>query len=135
MQRLASLTLFFIFALLLQFYADERSPIRGYSHQTSKTEGEWETKLRAIPDPQNLREYMKHLSARPHHVGSPYDKENAEWIVTRLKEWGLDAQLEIFRRTLPDAKGTAGRTGGTQKTHVQPAGASVGRRPHIRSAG
>ena len=54
-------------------------------------EPSWEQKFRAIPSPQNLREFMRRLSARPHHVGSPYDKDNAEWILAKLKSWGLDA--------------------------------------------
>ena len=57
----------------------------------SAAEREWESKFRALPSPDNLREYMRHLSARPHNVGSPYDKENAEWILAHFKEWGLDA--------------------------------------------
>jgi hypothetical protein len=28
---------------------------------------------------------MQRLSARPHHVGSPYDKDNAEWLLAQLK--------------------------------------------------
>jgi N-acetylated-alpha-linked acidic dipeptidase len=47
---------------------------------------------------------MKHLSARPHHVGSPYDKENAEWILSRFKEWGWDAHIENFEVLFPTPK-------------------------------
>ena len=64
----------------------------------------WEEKFRAIPNPQNLREYMQRLSARPHHVGSPYDKDNAEWIATKLKSWGLDAKIETFDVLFPTPK-------------------------------
>ena len=64
----------------------------------------WEEKFRAIPNPQNLRDYMQHLSARPHHVGSPYDKDNAEWIAAKLKSWGLDAQIENFDVLFPTPK-------------------------------
>src|SRR5271169_3083805 len=60
----------------------------GYSPRAGQNEREWETKFRAIPDPANLREYMRRLSARPHHVGSAYDKDNAEWILAHFKEWG-----------------------------------------------
>jgi len=65
---------------------------------------EWETKFRAIPDPANLRAYMQRLSARPHHVGSPYDKDNAEWILAKFKEWGLDAKIESFDVLFPTPK-------------------------------
>ena len=61
----------------------------------------WEEKFRAIPSPQNQRDYMQRLSARPHHVGSPYDKDNAEWIAAKLKSWGLDAQIENFDVLFP----------------------------------
>jgi N-acetylated-alpha-linked acidic dipeptidase len=61
----------------------------------------WEQQFRAVPSPGNLRDYMQRLSARPHHVGSPYDKDNAEWIVAKLKGWGLDAQIENFDVLFP----------------------------------
>ena len=64
----------------------------------------WEEKFRAIPDPANLRAYMKRLTARPHHLGSPYDKENAEWILAKFKEWGLDAKIESYEVLFPSPK-------------------------------
>src|SRR5258708_1246045 len=74
----------------------EDQPLFGYSADSSRAERQWEEKLRAIPSPENLRSYMQHLSARPHNVGSPYDKENAEWILAKFKEFGLDAHIEQF---------------------------------------
>ncbi len=76
----------------------------GYSPRAGQNEREWEAKFRAIPDPANLREYMRRLSARPHHVGSPYDKDNAEWILAHFKEWGLDAHIERFDVLFPTPK-------------------------------
>ena len=40
----------------------------------------WDAQFRAIPDAAKIGEYMRRMSARPHHPGSPYDKDNAEWI-------------------------------------------------------
>src|ERR1051326_7629928 len=80
----------------LAFCADQ-APLAGYAPSSSATERDWETKFRTIPDPANLKEYMRRLSARPHHVGFPYDKDNAEWILARFKEWGLDAHIETFK--------------------------------------
>src|SRR5580704_7965290 len=65
---------------------------------------QWEEKFRSIPNPQNLHDYMQRLSARPHHVGSPYDKDNAEWIAAKLKSWGLDARIETFEVLFPTPK-------------------------------
>ncbi len=79
-------------------------PLAGYSADSARAERDWEAKFRAVPDPANLRAYMQRLSARPHHVGSPYDKDNAEWMLARLKEWGLDARIETFDVLFPTPK-------------------------------
>lgn len=64
----------------------------------------WEEEFRALPDPARIREYMQRLSARPHHIGSVYGKENADWILARFKEWGWEAQLESFEVLFPTPK-------------------------------
>jgi N-acetylated-alpha-linked acidic dipeptidase len=78
--------------------------LRGYTAAHSTAEVQWEQKLRAIPDPARLRENMRRLSARPHHVGSPYDKDNAEWLLAQLKSYGLDAKIEQFEALFPTPK-------------------------------
>ncbi len=67
-------------------------------------ESNWEQKFRSIPEPARLREYMKRLSARPHHIGSAYGRDNAEWILARFKEWGWDAKIETFEVLFPTPK-------------------------------
>jgi len=64
----------------------------------------WDAKYRAIPDARNIGEYMKRMSARPHHLGSPYDKDNAEWILAKFKEWGWDAHIETYDALFPTPK-------------------------------
>ena len=76
----------------------------GYSKTASDAEKQWEEKFRALPLTDNLRENMRRLSARPHHVGSPYDKDNAEWMLSKFKEWGFDAQIENFYVLFPTPK-------------------------------
>jgi N-acetylated-alpha-linked acidic dipeptidase len=83
--------------------ADEPA-LYGYSAESSRAERQLEEKFRAIPSPENLRAYMQRLSARPHNVGSPYDKDNAEWIASKFKEFGLDAQIETFDVLYPTPK-------------------------------
>jgi len=77
MKNPTAVLLFFLLSVSVAVPAD-LAALRGFSNETSAAERDWEAKLRAIPDPANLRAYMQHLSARPHHVGSPYDKANAE---------------------------------------------------------
>ena len=76
----------------------------GFTAQSSATERQWEQKFQQIPDPKLMRDYMQRLSARPHHVGSPYDKQNAEWILAQLQSWGWDAKIEKFDVLFPTPK-------------------------------
>src|ERR1700727_892585 len=76
--------------------ANSNEPLLGFTAQSSAQERQWEDKFKSIPDPKLLREYMQRLSARPHHVGSPYDKDNAEWILSQMQSWGWDAKIEQF---------------------------------------
>jgi N-acetylated-alpha-linked acidic dipeptidase len=84
--------------------AEDPLPLQGFSVGSSRAERDWEAKFRAIPDTSKMREYMKRLSAFPHHVGSPYDKDNAEWILSLFKEWGWDARIENFDVLFPTPK-------------------------------
>ncbi|HYV96000.1 MAG TPA: M28 family peptidase, partial [Gemmatimonadaceae bacterium] len=79
----------------------EDPPIRGFTPASSVIEREWERKFRAIPDPARLRESMRRLAARPHHVGSPYDKDNAEWLRAQYASYGFDATIERFDVLFP----------------------------------
>jgi N-acetylated-alpha-linked acidic dipeptidase len=90
--------------LLLAASPETEQPLNGYSAASSRSQRDWETKFRALPEPQNQRDYMQRLSARPHHVGSPYDKDNAEWMLAKFKEWGLDANIESFDVLFPTPK-------------------------------
>jgi N-acetylated-alpha-linked acidic dipeptidase len=76
----------------------------GYTTQTSTAERDWEKKFQDGIVATNIRENDRRLSARPHHVGSPYDKDNAEWMLARFKEWGFDAHIETFDVLFPTPK-------------------------------
>jgi N-acetylated-alpha-linked acidic dipeptidase len=82
----------------------EDSNLLGYSSQSSQQQKDWEKKFRDGIVPDNIRENMRRLSARPHHVGSPYDKDNAEWILSKFKEYGFDAHIETFSVLFPTPK-------------------------------
>jgi len=102
-RRIALIGLFLIFVASVSTGADDQ-PLQGFTRGSSVSERQWENKFREIPSPQNQREYMRRLSARPHHVGSPYDEENAEWILSKFKEWGWNAQMETFDVLFPTPK-------------------------------
>ncbi len=77
---------------------------RGFSRAQMTQEWGWEEKMRALPDPELLREYMAFLASGPHHLGSSKDKENAEWILAKFKSWGLQASIERYKVLFPTPK-------------------------------
>src|ERR1700676_4637082 len=96
MRRVIILALCMFAAWSLSAQQRAMAPLAGFSAETSRTEQDWEQKFRALPSPDNLRDYMKLLSAHPHHVGSVQDKNNAEWIAAKFREWGWDGPIETF---------------------------------------
>ena len=50
---------------------------------------------------ENIGETIKILSAKPHHISSPADKENAELIMNLFNKWGWDAKIETFYVLFP----------------------------------
>lgn len=76
----------------------------GFTPASARAELDLEKHFQAIPDPERMRANMKLLAARPHHVGSPYDKQNAEWLLAQYKQWGWDAHIETFDVLFPTPK-------------------------------
>ncbi|MBA3768440.1 MAG: folate hydrolase, partial [Acidobacteria bacterium] len=60
-----------------------------------------EARFDSLLKKENLRAWMQRLSARPHHVGSPYDKENAEFIAGLFRSWGYETKIESFDVLFP----------------------------------
>ncbi len=80
------------------------SALLGYSMPGTARQNDWEKQFRDGISADHIRENVRRLSAHPHHVGSPYDKDNAEWILARFKEWGFDARIETFNVLFPTPK-------------------------------
>ncbi|HEV7645735.1 MAG TPA: M28 family metallopeptidase [Pyrinomonadaceae bacterium] len=91
-------------AVFSQSIVKTAEPILGFAPENAQKQRSLENKFDAALKADNLRTWMKRLSARPHHVGSPYDKENAEFIAAQFKSWGFDTQIEQFDVLFPTPK-------------------------------
>lgn len=80
------------------------TPLAGYGAEASVAERALEQRFREGIDAARIRESMRRLTARPHHVGSAYGRDNAEWLLARFREWGFDAHLETFKVLFPTPK-------------------------------
>lgn len=103
--RLASLAaLLTVGGVPLTVHSPQQPPpaqIRGFSPDAARQQREWEQRFKAIPDAQRQREYLRRLGARPHHVGSAYQKQNAEYMRDLFTSWGWDAQLAVYHVLFP----------------------------------
>src|SRR5262245_53247807 len=84
--------------------AGQQSPLLGFDRDGSGRERALEKQFDSFIKSDNLRDWMKRLSARPHHLGSAYDKENAEFIAGLFRSWGFDTQIERLDVLFPTQK-------------------------------
>lgn len=96
-----------ILALSISIFAQSSTPERqlmGFTAAGSEQQKAAESRFDSFLKAENLRTWLKRLSARPHHVGSAYDKDNAEFIASLLKSWGYDTNIEQFQVLFPSPK-------------------------------
>lgn len=93
-----------VFILSISTYVLAQKPIQGFSEESAKAEFALEDKFDSYLKASNLDQWMKHLTARPHHLGSAAGKEYAEFIRDKFKSWGYDAQIETYKVLFPTPK-------------------------------
>ena len=52
----------------------------------------------------DIRDWVERLSSRPHHVGSAWGKDNAEWMARLFRSWGYDTTIETYEVLFPTPK-------------------------------
>ncbi len=84
--------------------ASEGAPLFGFDAAGAAAERALESSFDASLDPADQRAWMKRLTARPHHVGSPYGKENAEFLASLFRSFGFETRVETFTVLFPVPK-------------------------------
>lgn len=82
----------------------QKSKIMGFDESSALVQLSTEEQFDKILDAKNLDQWMKYLSARPHHVGSPYDKKVVDYVAARFEEWGYDVKIEKYDVLFPTPK-------------------------------
>ncbi|MEN3338232.1 MAG: N-acetylated-alpha-linked acidic dipeptidase [Acidobacteriota bacterium] len=75
--------------------------MRGFNASAAEAERKLERQFRASPNRDKLREYMRAITAQPHHAGSPGGRKVAEYILDKFRSWHLDASIEPAEALLP----------------------------------
>jgi N-acetylated-alpha-linked acidic dipeptidase len=95
---------FIMTASILAFLLITQFVVMPFSLVSKAQSQSWEQKFRALPSAERLKDYMRFLSAEPHHLGSAQDKKNAEWMRDKFKSWGLEATIEEYEVLFPTPK-------------------------------
>src|SRR5215475_9840305 len=78
--------------------------LMGFTDADAAKQADWEKQFDAQLKASNLDEWMKFLSSHPHHVGSPQDKANAEYMANLFRSWGYQAEIASYYVLFPTPK-------------------------------
>lgn len=79
-------------------------PALGFSPAGLAAQEALEARFDAQLDARNLRTWMERMASRPHHLGSAWGKQNAEFMAELFRSWGYDTRIEEFQVLLPTPK-------------------------------
>jgi N-acetylated-alpha-linked acidic dipeptidase len=97
-----TLNLFFILVALAGTTEDK--PLLGFSKEGTIEQHVLEARFDSHINKDNLSQWLKLLAARPHHLGSSYGKQDAEFIASQFRSWGYSTEIEEFRVLFPTPK-------------------------------
>ena len=81
-----------------------QAQLAGFSKTASDNQTTLEQKFDQQLKSSNVEEYLKQMSSRPHHLGSPGSKAVAEYIAGKYKSWGYQTEIETFYVLFPTPK-------------------------------
>jgi N-acetylated-alpha-linked acidic dipeptidase len=91
----------FISASLWVAASFAQNSIAGFSKASADAQSTTEKKFDANLSAKNVDQYIKELSAVPHHVASPGGDANTKYIADKFKSWGYDTEVETFYVLFP----------------------------------
>ncbi len=97
--RLLSVLILIVFVLIpnVPDASTEEKTLLGFSEKQAAEQFALEARFDSQLKAQNLKEWMQRLAARPHHSGSPYGKENAEFMAGLFRSWGYQTEIDLAR--------------------------------------
>ena len=79
-------------------------PLLGFNHAGATRQHALEAQFDSLLQKDHLREWLKQMAAKPHHLGSAYGKENAEFIAAQFRSWGFETTIEEFKVLFPSPR-------------------------------
>ncbi len=94
----------FVLILILSVVFVNAQKLMGFTDADAAKQLDWEKQFDAILNPHNQDEWMQFLSSHPHHVGSPQDKANAEYMANLFRSWGYQTEIALYYPLFPTPK-------------------------------
>jgi N-acetylated-alpha-linked acidic dipeptidase len=91
----------FVIGVSCQTAIAQTKSITGFTERSAAAQTQTEQQFDAQLDARQIGATIKELSAKPHHLGSPGDKEVAEIIYNKYKSWGWDVKIETYDVLFP----------------------------------
>ncbi len=85
-------------------YQAPDDPMLGFTADGANRQRALESLFDSYLNRDNLSAWMKRMTAKPQHVGSPGAKENAEFMASLFRSWGYETELEVFHVLFPTPK-------------------------------
>jgi N-acetylated-alpha-linked acidic dipeptidase len=80
------------------------SAMVGFGVESAKQEREIETKFDGELKKEEMENWMEHMAARPHHLGSAYGEELAGFVKSNFLAWGYATEIKEYSVLFPTPK-------------------------------
>ena len=79
----------------------QETPMLGFTSESADAQRQLEALFDEQMNRDNLREWMERMTSEPFFVGSPHNKENAEWVADLFREWGYETEIVEYQVLFP----------------------------------
>ena len=93
-----------VFIILLFAVTGNAQKMMGFTDVNATNQIDWEKQFDAKLNAKNMDVWMQFLTSHPHHVGSPQDKVNAEYMANLFSQWGYQTEIESYYVLFPTPK-------------------------------
>ncbi|MGB0578665.1 MAG: folate hydrolase, partial [Limisphaerales bacterium] len=102
--RIPRLPAALVWSAILSISSHAATTPLGFTPDQADAQLRFEDRYDALLKPGNLRDWMRKMTTRPHHLGSPKAKENAEFVAELFRKWGYETETEVFHVLFPTPK-------------------------------
>jgi N-acetylated-alpha-linked acidic dipeptidase len=104
LRSIPCLSFVFVSLFAINSIADDAKSVFGFTPTRATEQIERESAYEKSLNASGPLEWMQHMTVRPHNLGSPQVKANAEYIAGLFKSWGYDTEIETFYVLFPTPK-------------------------------